>query len=89
MFFLFALAIGELAVIIYQNGIIKCMDQDNKTLSDQNNRLTKVLTPSMTELETLVKKIMNHKFEPRDNKHTVASARKQYAKEILNLFGIN
>lgn len=39
------------------------------------------------KLDTLIKRIMNHKYEVRDNKHTVASARNAYAKEILGLFG--
>lgn len=85
--FLLAICLIEFALLLYSDGVIKSMAQDLKALSNQNNRIVKCLAPSMTKLNEVIRRIMNHKYEPRDNKHTVASARNAYAKEILGLFG--
>lgn len=85
--FLLAICLLEFAIILYSDGVIKSLLKEVKEMSTENKKITKRLAPSTTKLDVLIRRIMNHKYEVRDNKHTVASARNAYAKEILGLFG--
>ena len=73
----------------YYAQVATWLNEDLQRVIKQKFRLGQGRRADPKELDILVRKIMNHKFEQRDNKHTIATARKHYADEINSLFGFN